>query len=535
MATTPQSRDALATAFAAARTLLDQGRLGDAERLAGRLARDHAGIWQVHQLVAAVAQRAGRLPAALAALGRAIETAPDEAEPHRDRARLLMATGDFGAAEDAARRATDLAADAAENWLVLGRACRRNDNPDEAEAAYRRARDLDPSDPAADMGIGLVARARGDLAAAEAAYRAALEHDPALDAALFNLANTLVDQGRAEDAIACYRRAIAARPEAADSHYNLAQILLMTGRLADGWREYDWRWKATDFPFGYRRFPLPEWSGDPAGAETVLLWAEQGIGDEIMFAGLLPDAPLPARCIMVECAPRLVPLFTRSFPDLRVVGREGAAAVPSILPQPTRHAPLLALAALSRTEESRFPRHDGYLAADPARVAEFRDRYGSGGPLVGIAWRTTNPTTGPARTIPLTAWGPILRQSSARFLSLQYGDCAAELAAARDATGVAIQHDPGVDPLTDLDGFAAQVAATDLIVSIDNATVHMAGALGRPVWTMVPAVPDWRWLLDRTDSPWYPSMRLFRQARAGDWASVVDAVAAALAREVAGP
>ena len=174
-----------------------------------------------------------------------------------------------------------------------------------------------------------------------------------------------------------------------------------------------------------------------------------------------------------------------------------------------------------------------YLRADAARQdalrRRYRQRFGDR-PLVGISWRGGSGDTAQARSTVLADWAPLLRQSRLGFINLQYGDCRAELTAVREEAGVEVLHDEAVDPLKDLDGFAAQTAAMDLVISIDNSTVHMAGALGMPVWVLLPAVPDWRWMLGRSDSPWYSSVRLFRQLAPGAWTPVIASVAQELGR-----
>ena len=186
-----------------------------------------------------------------------------------------------------------------------------------------------------------------------------------------------------------------------------------------------------------------------------------------------------------------------------------------------------------RPNLASFPARAGYLRADPAQLGTFRVRYRErfgGRPVIGISWRGGSGEVALARSIALTAWAPILAQREFGFVNLQYGDCRADLASVRRDIGVEVFHDDRVDPLRSLDDFAAQTAAMDLVISIDNSTVHMAGALNIPVWALLPAVPDWRWMLGRIDSPWYSSVRLFRQPAAGDWTAVIDLVARELRR-----
>ena len=189
------------------------------------------------------------------------------------------------------------------------------------------------------------------------------------------------------------------------------------------------------------------------------------------------------------------------------------------------------LGRLLRRQEADFPRHEGYLVPDPLVVGATAERLAAeaqGRSLVGISWSSRAGRTGEARSASLQQWAPILEQQGCRFVSLQYGSVADEIAAAGQALGVEILSLPDIDPLKDLDAFAALIAALDLVVTVGNATAHMAGALGRPAWVLLPLVPSWRWMLGREDSPWYPSLRLFRQERRGDWGTVIERMAAEL-------
>ena len=191
---------------------------------------------------------------------------------------------------------------------------------------------------------------------------------------------------------------------------------------------------------------------------------------------------------------------------------------------------------LRRDEESFSRAKRGYFKADEVRTAELRTRYRTGDAkaVVGIAFRTANPASAWMRNANIDLWHPVLAQEDVRFVCVQYGDCAKILNDVKEAIGVEVLQDTEIDPITDVDGFAAQIAAMDLVLSIDNSTVHLAGALDVPVWTLLPYSPDWRWMLDRDDTPWYPSMRLFRQPSPGHWRPVFDEVSGELQRFVAG-
>jgi len=266
------------------------------------------------------------------------------------------------------------------------------------------------------------------------------------------------------------------------------------------------------------------WDGGSLSQKRVLVWSEYGLGDEILFANLLSDVLNEAAACTLVCSPRLVSLFSRSFPRARVVAFgspiEGTHDV---------HVALTDLAQRFRPDLASFPQHDGYLHAHPESAAALRSRYAARR-LVGIAWRSSSGATGPFKSAPLENWAAALSIPDVTFVSLQYGDVGSELGAFRARTGIDIAHDATVDSGGDLDPFAAQVQAMDLVISVSNTTVHVAGAMGKPVWILVPEGPGahWYWFRERADNPWYPSARLFRQKHPGDWTAPLGEVAAAL-------
>jgi hypothetical protein len=277
------------------------------------------------------------------------------------------------------------------------------------------------------------------------------------------------------------------------------------------------------------------WNGAPIPGGTLLITAEQGVGDEIMFASLVGEAASRAGDCVVECDPRLVPLFARSMPRIRVRATPAGSAgfQPTLVPDFDEHIAMGSLPRFLRPTLASFPGVRGYLKADARRRDKWKVRLrGLGAELkVGISWRGGRKLeTRRTRSTKLEDWLPLFATPDVRFVNLQYGDCAAELARLQEQHGILVHHWADANPLEDLDEFAAEISALDLVISIDNSTVHMAGALGCPVWTLLPYVPDWRWLLDRDDSPWYHSMRLFRQVRRGCWADVLPAVAGELDR-----
>ena len=430
------------------------------------------------------------------------------------------------------RRTVELQPDNAKFWSNLSFAEVDLGNSDSAIAACRKAIAFDPDMAEPYNSLGAALKLQGRMAEAIAAYREAIRLRPDYGKACNNLGVALNAEGRFDEAMAAYDRAASLDPDYAIGQGNRGLLRLLLGDFDGGWRDYESRLRMARGPTMERYGQIPPWRGEPVAGKILLLWNEQGVGDQIMFAGLLPDLMARGASCIVEADPRLEPLFQRTWPRLafRSVTSESAGAVEGGV---NYQSPLGGICRWLRPDLQSFAATPaGYLKVDDEKVARlrqlYRDRHGRR-PNIGISWRGGTGEVARIRSMALAAWLPILRQASFGFVNLQYGDCRADLAAARDA-GATILHDDTIDPLLNLDDFAAQVAAMDLVISVDNTTVHMAGAIDKPTWVMLPKVPDWRWLLERTDSPWYPSLRLFRQQDLGEWGSVIEDVAAALRR-----
>lgn len=387
----------------------------------------------------------------------------------------------------------------------------------------------------AHLNLAAAARMAGCRDEALSAARRAAWLDPQRASGLIELGLAHQEFGRFERARHWYQEAIHREQNSAAAHVNLALASLLVGDLETGWREYAWRWRlAVADPSPERRLRAPRWDGCSLAGKTIYIHAEQGLGDDILFATCLPDLIAECGHVYVECDRRLVPLFARSLPSATIVGSKRQADVD--LPDGEKSQIDFQLAAgclprFLRTTFAAFPRRQTLLAADPRRVAAWRERYAAlgSGPKVGIAWRGgSDPSEIRRRSTSLDQWADVLQVPGVHFVNVQYGAVAAELDVVRQRFGVALHDWPDADPLTDVDDHAAQIAALNLVISVTNAGVHLAGALGVPVWTLLPYVPSWRWFLEREDSPWYPTARLFRQREPGDWAEVFRRVAAAL-------
>jgi tetratricopeptide (TPR) repeat protein len=409
---------------------------------------------------------------------------------------------------------------------LLGMAAYQSGQYDEAVDLIRKAIAIHPAAASYHSNLGNVLQAQDKLEEASESYRRALALNPDLAEVYVNLGNVLQAQGDVERSLACYRRALLLAPGLAEASVAESMALLLQGNFAVGWPNFEKRWQTAEYETPMRSYPLPLWKGERLTAGRLLVWGEQGIGDEIMFAGIIPDVIRAGNRIVLDCDSRLKPLFARSFPEATVI----AGCNPTIDADlnVAAHLPSGSLPGILRTTHSAFAATKSpYLIADPAERERFRNRFADGRPLIGLAWHTRNKKTGPKRFIDLSLLAPLLRSPDRRWMSLQYGDHDLLEQQVADA-GVSLYIDPTVDQLADMDLFAAQVAAMDLVITIDNSTAHLAAALGVPTWLLLPFAPDWRWQLERSDSPWYPTMRIFRQSQRNDWASVVQQVGAEL-------
>jgi len=501
---------------------------------------DSAALWHRLGLVRRDRQDAS---GAIRALERAAALAPDDAETAHNLAMVRYEAGDFERAAAAFRIAlrSDPGLVASRHGLALTLIALRDF--DEAIDLLAELVGDEAGFLPAWVALAAAHRHQGDRTAAREALDEALARDPADPDARKHSAGLERDEGRPEAALRGYESVLADRPDDVGAHYNRARLLILLGRVEEGYALYDrWRWaqyRANPAMFrdkGPRPFEQPMWDGRSPEGKRLLVWGEQGVGDEIMYAAMLPALVAAGATVTVECDDRLVPIFERADWGCRFVARAAIPATELRDGDFDAQVPMASLCRWYHPGPRRPQPEDGFLRADGARVERFRHRYRMTGdwPVVGISWSSGNRNNGRERSAELDLWAPLMRATDAHFVSLQYGDRCSEVAAFRDRTGLAITVDPDVDALSDLDGFAAQVAAMDLVVSIDNSTVHMAGALGRPVWTLLPVAPDARWQARGETTPWYPTMRLFRQNRPGDWEAVFRDASGALARFASG-
>jgi tetratricopeptide (TPR) repeat protein len=440
---------------------------------------------------------------------------------------LGLALLDRGRIEEAAtrfREAMALQADYAEAHCNLGHCLAELGQFEEATLECRRALALKPELVEALSTLGNIAVGRHDLDAAEDAYRAAVAQRPTMGGAWCNLGVALFRQGRSEEALEACDKALEFSPELADAHWNRALVLLQRGDYAQGWAEYAWRLRRARRIREDAGFTQPLWDGAPLDGGTVLLHTEQGFGDAIQCARFIPPAARRAGRAIVQAQRPLMRLFA-SLPGVDAILPDDAPLTPMV----DRRLPLFSLPhlfapTLASLKEPAQAQPVPYLKIAPDLIQiwaeRLRDATADDRALrVGIVWSgNVGSEAELGRSIPLQAFAP-LDLPGVRLISLQKGDGLHELDAARAAGLSATELGPDYDAC-DFADTGAIIENLDLVICCDTAVAHLAGALGRPVWVAVNAVADWRWLLQRTDSPWYPSLTLYRQPSRGDWAGL---------------
>jgi len=559
----------LAQAFEQATRYQHHQRWSEAEELYRQILAskpDVASAWQNLGLLFAATQRKQQ---ALECLSRALSLQPDLPALRIQQAILLHQAGQIREALALLQRHLARQPDDAVAWYNLAVVTQELEGPEAAlppyrrvlalhpdhhdalsniAQAYRRLGQIDqaiehfeillrhcPDHAEAHFHLASCRRHRGDLAGAVRHYRCAIAARPNFGPALSNLGNLLKDRGDYEEARACLQHALAVQPDLPEALFNQAILDLIEGDLATGWPGMARRWQSPSFPSPARHFACPPWQGQELHQRRLLVWGEQGVGDEIILAQMIPDIAARTADCLVECDPRLVPLLSRSFPDVTIIPRNDPANL-VIPPRPVDyHCSLVDLGPLLRSDFRSFPRHTGYLRPPTTLTTSLKARYrvdNGDRPVIGLSWSSTNPAFGREKSVALADLAPILTACPARFVSLQYGADPADIAATAKTFAIDLIADSDIDPLIDLDAFAAQVSAMDLIITTSNTTAHMAGALGKPCWVLVPTGTGllWYWFLDRSDSPWYPSLTLFRQPRNGDWTVPLQTIAERLGR-----
>jgi tetratricopeptide (TPR) repeat protein len=520
------------------------------------------GYAEAHNNLAAALRRQGKWVEAEAEYREAIRLKPDYPDAHSNLGVALLGRSRLEEAEASCREALRLKPDHPEARTNLGSVLTRLGQLDEAEAHHREALCLRPAYADAHNNLGVLMTARRKFPEAEACYRQALRHKPDYAEGHCNLGAALAEQGRFDEAIACYREALRLKPDYAEACANIAAALLLQARpdealaafdevlhrnpdLPDihlgraitllvmgdwerGWPEYEWRWRCEEF--GGLHHTAPQWDGSPLDGKTILLHSEQGVGDTILFVRYARLVKERGGTVVLACPKSLLRLLA-AFP-----GVDQLVAAGERPPAHDWHAPLLSLPGVFGTTPQNAPADVPYLAADPVLVEHWRREMAPDFPRfkVGVAWQGNPRFKGDRqRSMPLARFAPLARTPGVRLFSLQKGYGSEQLPDIDfSVTDLGQRLDEGSGPFMDT---AAVMKNLDLVVTSDTAVAHLAGALGVPVWLALPYSPHWAWMLGREDTPWYPTMRLFRQRRPGDWEEVFGRIASELDRLAARP
>lgn len=496
------------------------GRSGEAIHALERARAQHPDDPSLLNTLAVVRRATGDEAAALALLDRALAIEPGFVEGRINRAELLEKKGQRAAAAEDYGAAHRARPDDVRGASGLGRMLTALGRTEEAAPVFAMALARHPRHPTLRLDHASNLAERGRHEEALAVLDGLLAEVPGYAKAWANRATILREHGRFEEAVAAFDRAIELDPQAAVYRFYRAVPLMLAGRIAEGWQALEARWARTDpGATPWRPFPHPVWRGEDPAGRTLLVWGEQGVGDTILYAGMIPELLARGARVVLEVERRLVPLLARSFPEATVIAATAPPDPRTLDPDIAWHVPIGSLGAWLRADLAAFGDGRSYLKADPGRVRALRARYSAPPdmPLVGITW-SSRAHLGRAKSVPAAALAAAL--PGARLVSLEAPSTAAP-------PGVRV--DPAVDPYVDLDEAAAQIAALDLVVACSNTAAHIAAALGVETWILQPRGRGliWYWFADRSDSPWYRSVRLFRQARLGDWTEPLAAIAAA--------
>jgi len=531
-----------------------KGQVEQAAQLVGRAIQADPQVSQFYNTLGVILDNLGRVDEALTALRQAIDLRPDYIEAYNNMAITLQTAGRIEEAIEVCRKALEVQPTYARAYHTMGFCLHALGHLDEAITSYQKALALDPSlvevynqlgvvfsqqerfdeavgylqqavgrDPQyaeAHNNLGIVRRALGQMDRAIECYRKAIQIQPRFPEAHYNLANALKELGDCDRSIACYDQAIGLRPDYADAHWNRALAFLLKGDLKQGWKEYPWRHKANlDTSLYPHVFSRPRWQGEPLADKRLLVYCEQGLGDAIQFIRFVPQIKaLGAAEVILETWPPLVQL-------LKVI-----PCVDRLVEASTQKLPedefdlcvsIMDLPRVFGTSLDTIPGTVPYLYPEPAKVGTWQQRLTGPGLKVGIVW-AGRPTHGndANRSCRLEPFLALAKIDGVQLYGLQKGPAASQV----HLLPSDISFTNLGEEFTDLMDAACCMEAMDLVISVDTAMAHLAGALGRPVWTLLPFAPDWRWMLHRDDSPWYPTMRLFRQGRPKDWDDVFAAV-----------
>jgi len=383
-----------------------------------------------------------------------------------------------------------------------------------------------PNNANAHAALGYVLLCSDQFSASKKSFKRAIKIQP-LDPDIWsNLGILYQNMGHLNDALMAYDKAIELNPAAIKPQLHRSLARLLAGEFSKAWQDYELRRVDPEIPV--RQFPIKSWKGESLDKKTILIYGEQGLGDEIMFSSCLPDLIKQTEQCVIDCASKIAPLIQRSFPSTTVHATDSTGNLSWLNTRPKADYAISigSLPLHFRNNENSFPKHNGYFISDPERQKNWEKRLSQlgSGLKVGISWQGgAAQTNRHRRSIPLHRWLPILNTEHTHFINLQYGECEQEITQLHEDHHIKIHH--WQEAIDNYEETAALVSSLDLIISVQTAIIHLSGALGKPVWVMVPVCPEWRYLNQGDKMPWYPSAKIFRQRKIFEWDDTINTVA----------
>lgn len=504
----------LESRFELANALKTKGKLEEAIECYQEILASHSNLPEVHFHLGNVLRLSNRPQDAVGCYRRVMELQPESIKAINSLAITYQILSDHEKAAYYFQQVLKLRPDSVSTQNNLGNSLLQMERVEAAAVCFRKALKNNSDSLEARLSLSRLLHDRGNFKEATTGYRRILQTHPEDADVLTHLGNVLLDQQCVKDALDCYEQSLHINPEHPGAHYHRSLVRLLRGEYERGWKEFDWRWKARSIQ--PPTYDVPLWNGTPLPDGTILLTTERDVGDLFQFIRFASLVKERMKTVIVQCPYSLIPLL-RSCP-----GIDSFVANDEPLPRFDVYSPLMSLPAILRTSLECLPRETPYLFARRDSADHWQDVLTFPGELrVGINWQNH-----PAqkkdhfRSIPLKAFAPLARIPGVRLVNLQQGSGLEQLDEWKSSLKII---DPGTRVNTDSDSFletAAVIQNLDLVVSCDAAVAHLAGALGVPTFLAISSIPNWRWMLDRTDSPWYPGMRLFRQKSSGDWESV---------------
>ena len=497
-------------------TLKDQGKLDEAIAAYNKALSIKPDYAEAYNNMGNALKDQGKLDEAIAAYNKALSIKPDYAEAYNNMGNALKDQGKLDEAIAAYNKALSIKPDYAEAYNNMGNALKDQGKLDEAIAAYNKALSIKPDYAEAYNNMGNALKDQGKLDEAIAAYNKALSIKPDYADAYNNMGNALQDQGKLDEAIAAYNKALSIKPEYANAYCNKSYSHLLMGDFDEGWDLYEWRTQTKEKKARKAREHL-SWDGTKnISGKRFVVYEEQGLGDKIQFCRYLPLLVQENAFVTFQVTSALHSLLGTL--DSNIILTNGLPSEDQI----DFEVPLMSLPYLFKTEPKTIPASIPYLYADEAKVKLWAERLHKDNFKIGICWQGSKTKVDVGRSFPLSLFEKISRISDVELISLHKGLGEDQVSDVNfNLTSFDGNFDTGTDAFIDT---AAIMANCDLIITSDTAVAHLAGALGRPTWVALKYIPDWRWMLNRSDNQWYPTMTLYRQKITGDWASVFDAI-----------